>query len=196
MGMAFKEISTLRTAPFFETLVEQGQLEEPVFGFYLAESDSELIIGGSDNSRYSGNLTYVNVVRQVRISRGVLCFVLTRTRYRVSGRPRLMLYQSMEVTLKLALRRRLLTQAPPSSLATKSLSRISMPRSLVRPRCKTPAYGQVRLSRCLTDSVANRFTCTANDSPVQHECDSIHEVQRYYVQYSPLIRNACRTGQT
>ena len=72
MGMAFKEISTLNAAPFLETLVDQGQLEEPVFGFYLAQSNSELIIGGRDSSRYSGNLTYVNVEKQVGILRGVL----------------------------------------------------------------------------------------------------------------------------
>ena len=71
MGMGFKEISPFKAAPFFETLVDQGQLKEPVFGFYLAESDSELIIGGRDSSRYSGNLTYVNVEKQVRILRGI-----------------------------------------------------------------------------------------------------------------------------
>ena len=62
MGMAFKEVSPFKAASFFETLVDQGQLEEPVFGVYLAESGSELIIGGRDSSRrtsrYSGNLTY------------------------------------------------------------------------------------------------------------------------------------------
>ena len=77
MGMGFKEINLLNAAPFFETLVDQGQLEEPVFGFYLAESDSELIIGGRDSRRYSGNLTYVNVEEQVRMLRGVLCICLT-----------------------------------------------------------------------------------------------------------------------
>ena len=76
MGMGFKEISPFNTAPFIETLVDQGQLEEPVFGFYLADSCSELIIGGRDTSRYSGNLTYVNVDVKVRILRGVLCFCL------------------------------------------------------------------------------------------------------------------------
>jgi len=71
MGMGFKEISPFKAAPFFETLVDQKQLEEPVFGFYLAESGSELIIGGRDSSRYSGNLTYVKVEKQVRILRGI-----------------------------------------------------------------------------------------------------------------------------
>jgi cathepsin D len=77
MGMGFKEISALNADPFFETLVDQGQLQESVFGFYLAESDSELIIGGGDSSRYSGNITYTNVEKQVRIFRGVLCFCFT-----------------------------------------------------------------------------------------------------------------------
>ena len=73
MGMSFEEISPFKATPFFETLVDEGQLEEQVFGFYLAESDSELIIGGRDSSRYSGNLTYVNVEQQVRILRCILC---------------------------------------------------------------------------------------------------------------------------
>jgi len=64
MGMGFKELAQFDTPTFFETLVEQGQLEEPVFGFYLAESDSELIIGGRDNSRYSGDLTFVHVEKK------------------------------------------------------------------------------------------------------------------------------------
>lgn len=77
MGMGFKEISVFNADPFFETLVDQGQLQESVFGFYLAESDSELIIGGRDSSRYSGNITYVKVEKQVRILRNVLCFCFT-----------------------------------------------------------------------------------------------------------------------
>jgi cathepsin D len=67
MGMGFSELSPSGTAPFFQTLVNQSQVEEQVFGFYLAESDSELIIGGRDSSRFSGNLIYVNVEEQVRI---------------------------------------------------------------------------------------------------------------------------------
>ena len=70
MGMAFEEISPFNATPFFETLVDQGQLEEQVFGLYLAESDSELIIGGRDSTLYYGNLTYVNVDKKVRILRG------------------------------------------------------------------------------------------------------------------------------
>jgi cathepsin D len=72
MGLGFPEISPFN-ATFFEKLVEQDQLEEPVFGFYLADSDSELIIGGRYDSRYSGELTYVDVKEKVRILRGVPC---------------------------------------------------------------------------------------------------------------------------
>ena len=64
--MGFEEISPFEATPFIGTLISQSQLQEPVFGFYLAASGSELIIGGRDSSRYSGNLTYVNVVKQVR----------------------------------------------------------------------------------------------------------------------------------
>jgi hypothetical protein len=74
LGMGFKEISPFNTSSFFETLVDEGQLAEPVFGFYPNASNSELIIGGRNSSQYSGNLTYVNVEKQVRILRGILCF--------------------------------------------------------------------------------------------------------------------------
>ncbi|KAN0108977.1 acid protease [Russula decolorans] len=64
LGMGFKEISPFNTSSFFETLVDEGQLAEPVFGFYPNASNSELIIGGRNSSQYSGNLTYVNVEKQ------------------------------------------------------------------------------------------------------------------------------------
>jgi len=84
LGMGFKEFSALNAAPFFETIIDQGQLkgQEPVFAFSLAGpgSGSELIIGGRNSSLYSGNLTYVNVIQKVRILRCVynvfLVFVL------------------------------------------------------------------------------------------------------------------------
>ena len=148
VGLGFKEISPFNATPFFETLVDQGQLEEPVFGFFLAESDSEFIIGGRDSSRFSGNLTYVNVNRTVRIFEVSLAFVLTQTRHRVFGRPSLMLFQLTEITFQSPLRMQLSTRAPPLSLVTKSLSLISIARSPVRPSWRTPPYGQVRFSRC------------------------------------------------
>ena len=73
MGMGFKEISPFNAPTVFETLVEQDRLEESVFGFYLADSGSELIIGGRNDSWYSGNLTYTDVEKEVRILRGAPC---------------------------------------------------------------------------------------------------------------------------
>jgi Eukaryotic aspartyl protease len=71
--LAFKEVSQLNATPVFETLVEQSQLQEPIFGFVLAESNSELILGGRDTSWFKGDLTYVPVTVMVRISRCVPC---------------------------------------------------------------------------------------------------------------------------
>jgi hypothetical protein len=74
LGMGFRGISQLNKPTIFETLVEENQLEEPVFGLVLAESNSELIIGGRDHSRYKGDLVYTPVNgRAVRISRCVPC---------------------------------------------------------------------------------------------------------------------------
>ncbi|KAF8473672.1 aspartic peptidase domain-containing protein [Russula ochroleuca] len=61
LGMGFRGISQLNKPTIFETLVEENQLEEPVFGLVLAESNSELIIGGRDHSRYKGDLVYTPV---------------------------------------------------------------------------------------------------------------------------------------
>jgi hypothetical protein len=71
--MAFTEVSQFNATPLFTTLVEQSQLLETIFGVVLAESNSELILGGRDFSLYNGNLTYVPVTVMVRISRCVPC---------------------------------------------------------------------------------------------------------------------------
>ena len=71
--MAFKEVSQFNATSVFETLVEQNQLQWPIFGFVLAEYNSELIIGGRDTNRFNGNLIYVPVTAMVRVSRCVPC---------------------------------------------------------------------------------------------------------------------------
>jgi hypothetical protein len=58
LGMAFSgRFSQNNRSTVFETLVDEGQLPEPVFGTILAESNSELIIGGRDSGRFKGNLS-------------------------------------------------------------------------------------------------------------------------------------------
>lgn len=44
--------------PFFNTAFKQGTAKTNMFGFKLASSGSELYIGGSDSSLYSGSLEY------------------------------------------------------------------------------------------------------------------------------------------
>src|ERR1700761_4851342 len=60
--MAFPEIAVMtETDTLFDTLISQRQTSAGVFGFKLAESGSELFVGGVDSSLISGSLTSVPV---------------------------------------------------------------------------------------------------------------------------------------
>jgi len=65
--MAFSVLDFLRfpsMAPqlFFENAMEEGQVDEPVFAFYLGDNaDGELTLGGVDHSKYEGNLHMVDL---------------------------------------------------------------------------------------------------------------------------------------
>ena len=62
MGLAFETISVDHLPPVFVDLVKQGQVEEPVFGVYLSDasgSPGELTLGGVDNTKFTGELSYV-----------------------------------------------------------------------------------------------------------------------------------------
>ncbi|KAI9453014.1 acid protease [Lactarius psammicola] len=61
IGMAYESISSFRASPLFQTLVSQGQVSTPVFSFYLAQSGSELYIGGTNENHYKGSFTYMPV---------------------------------------------------------------------------------------------------------------------------------------
>lgn len=62
MGMAWPALSELNADPFFWTAISQGVVSEGVFGFYLSDSGSELYLGGTDSSLYSGDLEYHDLV--------------------------------------------------------------------------------------------------------------------------------------
>jgi cathepsin D len=69
LGMGYPSISVDGVLPFFDTLMAQKAVEKPVFGFYLSRNDSapeggELILGGTDPSRYEGSISYVNVTKK------------------------------------------------------------------------------------------------------------------------------------
>lgn len=57
LGMAFRSISSVDASPVVDTLIAQGQLDEPVFSFKLAESGSELYMGGANSALYTGDFS-------------------------------------------------------------------------------------------------------------------------------------------
>jgi cathepsin D len=64
MGMAFPSISSYPADPVFQTLVAQGQTDAPKFAFKIANTGSQLTIGGVDDSLYTGSITYTPVTHQ------------------------------------------------------------------------------------------------------------------------------------
>lgn len=67
MGLAFPSLSAYGASPFFNTLISNGAVDAGVFSFYLASSGSELFLGGSDSSKYSGSITWNSVTQEVRL---------------------------------------------------------------------------------------------------------------------------------
>lgn len=63
--MGYQSISQYNAPPFFQTLVTQGVTTQPVFAFKLAESGSELYLGGVDSNLFTGSFTYAPVTTQV-----------------------------------------------------------------------------------------------------------------------------------
>ncbi|KAL1945326.1 hypothetical protein VTO73DRAFT_2177 [Trametes versicolor] len=58
LGLAFPAISNLRQSPFFNTAKTQGAVKTGVFGMKLAKTGSELYLGGTDTSLYTGSPEY------------------------------------------------------------------------------------------------------------------------------------------
>ncbi|KAJ7435463.1 acid protease [Mycena galericulata] len=61
LGLAFPAISNLKQNPFFVNADSQGVVSANQFGFFLASSGSELYLGGSDDSLYSGSIEFNTV---------------------------------------------------------------------------------------------------------------------------------------
>ena len=70
MGMAFQYLSLFNAPPFFQTLVYQGQVTDPVFSYYLGSSQGELYLGGSSSTLYAGAFTYTNLTT-LKVSSGL-----------------------------------------------------------------------------------------------------------------------------
>ncbi|KAJ7430774.1 acid protease [Mycena galericulata] len=58
LGLAFHAISNLKENPFFVNADAQGTVSANQFGFFLASSGSELYLGGTETSKYSGDIEY------------------------------------------------------------------------------------------------------------------------------------------
>ena len=65
MGLAFESISRFNASPVFQTLISEGVLDSPVFGFKLATSGSELFLGGTNSNLYTGKFTWVPLTKRV-----------------------------------------------------------------------------------------------------------------------------------
>jgi hypothetical protein len=67
LGLAFDAISIDKTPTPFKNLLDQGKIDEGKFAFYLGKDDGvdgELTIGGYDEEKFSGDLTWVPVSRE------------------------------------------------------------------------------------------------------------------------------------
>lgn len=61
MGLGFSSISSIGAPTFIENLFSQKVVSGPTFSMYLATNGSELYLGGTNETLYSGNITYVDL---------------------------------------------------------------------------------------------------------------------------------------
>merc|ERR1739848_504230 len=67
LGMAFPKISVDGVPPVFNNMVDQGVVDAPVYSFWLNRNPDEelggvMVLGGSDDTLYEGEFSYVDVV--------------------------------------------------------------------------------------------------------------------------------------
>jgi hypothetical protein len=62
--MAFPALSVFGDNPLFSTLVAEGQTA-PVFGFRLADTGSEMFLGGVNTAKFTGAFRNVSLTSEV-----------------------------------------------------------------------------------------------------------------------------------
>ena len=66
-GLGFPQLSNLKTVPVFFNMIDNGDLDEPIFGLYLnpfptVEPAGEIMFGGVNRSLFQGELFTVPVL--------------------------------------------------------------------------------------------------------------------------------------
>lgn len=66
LGLGYDSISVNGIVPPFYKMIEQKLVDEPVFAFYLGdtEDESEVVFGGVDSDRYEGKITTIPLRRK------------------------------------------------------------------------------------------------------------------------------------
>ncbi|EZF32786.1 Vacuolar protease A [Trichophyton interdigitale] len=69
MGMGFSSISVNGITPPFYNMIDQGLIDEPVFSFYLGDTNKDgdqsvVTFGGSDASHFTGDMTTIPLRRK------------------------------------------------------------------------------------------------------------------------------------
>ncbi|CAI0645175.1 Vacuolar protease A [Colletotrichum fructicola] len=69
LGLGYDTISVNKIVPPFYQMVNQKAIDEPVFAFYLGDTndegdESEAVFGGVDDSHYEGKITYIPLRRK------------------------------------------------------------------------------------------------------------------------------------
>lgn len=65
LGLGFQSISIDNAAPVLMNAIDQDQLDDPVFAFYLGDEEAgELTIGGYDESKFTGELHTVPLIAE------------------------------------------------------------------------------------------------------------------------------------
>jgi len=68
LGLGYDTISVNKIPPPFYSMLDQGLLDEPVFGFYLSDTnngdDSEAIFGGVNKDHYTGEMVKIPLRRK------------------------------------------------------------------------------------------------------------------------------------
>jgi cathepsin D len=87
LGMAFQSISVDNVVPVWYNMIFQGLVQQQVFSVWLsdisdpdAQTGGELLLGGIDNTKYTGALTYIPLTNETYWQFGLNDIEISRTR--------------------------------------------------------------------------------------------------------------------